>query len=75
MKIQLDVNEWLYFAYFFFTHLQPDYMAQLEDANVLKLIFPERELISEEPGQARLGSIENKVPGRQSHRYLIKEVL
>jgi len=37
---------------------------KLEDANVFKLFFPETEMISEEPGQARLGSIENKVLGR-----------
>lgn len=64
MNIRPEVNEWLYFVSFFFIHLQPDYMGQLEDANVVKLIFPERELISEEPGQAGLGSTENKVPGR-----------
>lgn len=64
MKIRLEVNERLYFVYFFFIHLQPDYMGQLEDANVVKLIFPERGLISEEPGEAGLASIENKVPGQ-----------
>lgn len=50
--------------FFFFTHLQPDYVAQLEDANVFKIFFPEIELISEERGQARQESTENKVPGQ-----------